>query len=70
MCNSVSRQTIRRANRSLIDNRLRSFSSSNGQAEMSSRTTYGPRTIQLSTQKILDAANSVMESNNSTTQNS
>lgn len=60
MCNSISRQNIKRANKSLIKHRSRSFSINGGQAQIRCHTKFGPGILIVPTQKIIDAAASVM----------
>lgn len=60
MCNSISRQSIRRANSCLMNHEVWSFSTDGTSAQILSRTKYGSRFFSVPTRKIIEAAETVM----------
>ena len=61
MCKTISRQSILKANRTIISKRARSFSSNGGEASIRCHTIYGSRTLSVPTKKIVAAAHNVMK---------
>lgn len=61
MCNSISIQSIKRANRRLMHNKSHSFTSDGSMAAINCRTIGGNRTLTVSTRKIIDAASNALK---------
>ena len=61
MCRSISVQSIKKANGSLMYNQSRSFSSDGSVAAIRCRTVGGRRTLYVPTKKIIDAANNALK---------
>lgn len=61
MPRSISIQSIKKANGSLMYNQSRSFTSDGSTAAIRCRTIGGRRTLSVPTKKIIDAANKAMK---------
>lgn len=60
MANSISVQSVKRANRNIIKGRTRSFSSDGRTASINCQLLNRRHTLSLSTEKIINAANNAL----------